>query len=209
MHPFAQVVRSEDELRQVIGPPGTRALAKEHGCLDVHDRAFIALAPMVLISTAAGDGRCDVSPKGDAPGFVVVVDDRHLLVPDRPGNNRLDGMRNLLTNPHVGLLFLIPGREETLRVNGRACVTRDPDLLARCSFQGKTPLLGIGVAVEQVFLHCPKAFLRSHFWDPGRWPAPDALPSMACVLFDQIRPEGVAVQDYERDIADGNSRRLY
>jgi hypothetical protein len=209
MYPFDYVVRSEDELRDIAGTPGARSLAKQHDSLDVHDRAFIALSPLILMSTSGVDGRCDVSPKGDAPGFVLVIDEHRLVIPDRPGNKRLDGMRNVLSNPHIGLLFLIPGRDETLRVNGRACVTRDQPLLDRCTFKGKTPHLGIGVEVEEVYLHCPKAFLRSHFWDSRQWPAPNALPSMACVLFDQIRPTDVTLQDYERDIEDANVRRLY
>jgi PPOX class probable FMN-dependent enzyme len=139
---------------------------------------------------------------------VQVLDSKRLVIPDRPGNKRLDGMLNLLANPHVGLIFLIPGRQETLRVNGRGWVTRDPALLERCAVQGKAPLLAIGVEVEQCFVHCPKAFLRSNFWVPEVWPPPDALPSMACVLFEQIKPEGVTVQDYERDIAEGQ-KRLY
>jgi len=209
MHPFAEVVQTEAELRNIIGAASARSLAKEHTRLDAHDAAFVALSPFVLIATSGADGRCDVSPKGDAAGFVQVVDDRHLLIPDRPGNNRLDGMRNLLSNPHIGLIFLVPGRQETLRVNGRASLTRDRALLGRCMIRSKTPLIGIGVEVEQVFLHCPKAFLRSHLWEQQHWPAADALPSMACVLFDQIRPGDATVADYERDIAEANVKRLY
>jgi hypothetical protein len=150
-----------------------------------------------------------VSPKGDAPGFVYVLDDRRLVIPDRPGNKRLDGMLNLLANPHIGLIFIVPGRQETLRVNGRAWITRTTELLSLMAFNGKTPLLGIGVEVEQCFLHCPKAFLRSQLWKQESWPNADALPSMACVLFDQIRPEGTTLQDYERDVEEGNAKRLY
>jgi uncharacterized protein len=116
---------------------------------------------------------------------------------------------NLVSNPHVGLLFIVPGREETLRVNGRAYITRDPELLQRSAIQGKTPLLAIGVDVEQCFLHCAKAFLRSHVWAPDQWPPRDALPSLARVLFNQIKPEGVTVEDYERDIQETNAKRLY
>ena len=150
-----------------------------------------------------------MSPKGDAPGFVQVLDAKLLVIPDRPGNKRLDGMANLLTNPHAGLIFFIPGRQETLRVNGRAWITRDPALLESCAVQGKTPLLAIGVEVEQCFLHCAKAFRRAQLWEHQQWPAADALPSLACVLFDQIQPEGVTLQEYERDIEDGNVKRLY
>ena len=207
--PFEHVVTSEQELREIVGVPGSRSAQKEQARLDAHCRAFIARSPFLLMATAAPDGRCDVSPKGDAPGFVHVLDDQRLVIPDRPGNKRLDGMTNLIGNSHVGLIFLIPGREETLRVNGRAWITRDPELLQRSAVNGKTPQLAIGVEVEQAFLHCPKAFLRSKLWRPEAWPNTDALPSFACALFEQIRPEGLTVQDYERDINEGNTTRLY
>jgi PPOX class probable FMN-dependent enzyme len=206
---FEQVVTSERELREVVGEPGARAAQKERAALDEHCRAFIARSPFLLMATAGPDGRCDVSPKGDVPGFVLVLDERHLVIPDRPGNKRLDGMSNIVANPHVGLIFLVPGREETLRVNGRAWITRDPDLLQRSIVRGKVPLVAIGVEVEQSFLHCAKAFRRSQLWQHDQWPAPDILPSMACVLFDQIQPEGITLQEYERDIEEGYARRLY
>ena len=209
MHPFQEIVSSELELREIMGTPHARSLLKERPHVDAHARAFIALSPLLLMATAGPEGRCDVSPKGDAPGFVLVLDERRLVIPDRPGNKRLDGMRNLLANPHIGLIFLVPGRRDTLRVNGRACLTRDPELLQRCAAQGKTPTLAIGVEVEECFLHCPKAFIRSHFWKTERWPAPDALPSFACMLFEQIQPEGATLQDYERDVEEGNTKRLY
>ena len=161
MTAFRNTVSTEAELRQLVGEPSALALAKELGTLDVHCRAFIAHSPFLLLATSGATGRCDVSPKGDAPGFVQVLDERHLLIPDRPGNKRLDGMRNLLDNPHVGLIFLIPGVEETLRVNGRAWIVRDADLLERCEARGKVPALGIGVEVEEAFIHCAKAFKRS------------------------------------------------
>jgi uncharacterized protein len=207
--PFDQVVASEHELREIVGTPGHRAALKERPMLDHHCRAFIARSPFLLMATAGADGRCDVSPKGDAPGFVRVLDDRRLVIPDRPGNKRLDGMVNLITNPYVGLIFIVPGRDETLRINGRAWITRDPDLLRECTVHGKTPLLAVGVEVEQSFLHCAKAFLRSHLWKHDEWPSRDVLPSMACVLYDQIHPDGVTVQDYERDIDESNRSRLY
>ena len=208
MEPFEHVVTSEQALRDVLGAPSTRSVLKERSTLDSHCVAFIERSAFVLVATCGQDGRCDVSPKGDAPGFVHVLDDRRLVIPDRPGNKRLDGMRNLLANPHIGLLFLVPGREETLRVNGRAWITQDPQVLDLCVAQDKRPLLAIGVEVEQCFMHCAKAFRRSQLWLPDTWPAPDALPSMACVLFDQIKPEGVTLRDYERDIAD-SSQKLY
>ena len=185
--PFRSLVTSEQLLRDLIGFPGPIAVAKEVRRLDAACRAFIAQSPYVLIGTSAGDGRCDVSPKGDAPGFVRVLDDRRLAIPDRPGNKRLDGMRNILSNPHVGLLFIVPGNDFTLRVNGRAAITREPELLRSLEAQGKVPRLAIGVEVEEVFLHCARSFRRGRLWDQPTWPGPDALPSMPCILYDQTR----------------------
>src|SRR5215469_2391949 len=150
---WRDVVTSVETLRTIVGgEPSEVARRKELSALDVHARAFIAGSPFLLLGTSSSDGRCDVSPKGDAPGFVRVIDDHHLAIPDRPGNKRLDGMRNILSNPHVGLIFLVPGNDFTLRVNGRAAITRDPELLRTLEAQGKVPLLAIGVEVEEVFL---------------------------------------------------------
>jgi uncharacterized protein len=209
MIPFNDIVTSEQELRDMLGMPASRSVLKERPALDEHFRAYIALSPFLLMATSGVDGTCDVSPKGDAPGFVLVLDDRHIVIPDRPGNKRFDGMKNLLANPHVGLIFLVPGRQETLRINGRAWITRDPELLARCVAQGKTPQLAIGVEVEQCFLHCAKAFLRSRLWMQAAWPAPEALASMAQVLHDQIKPEGITVQEYECEMEERNQKQLY
>jgi PPOX class probable FMN-dependent enzyme len=209
MIPFHDIVTSEQALRDMLGVPASRSVLKERPALDVHFRAFIARSPFLLMATAGADGTCDVSPKGDAPGFVLVLDDRRIVIPDRPGNKRFDGMRNLLTNPHIGLIFLVPGREETLRINGRAWITRDPELLVRCTAQDKTPALAIGVEVEQCFLHCVKAFRRSKLWLHSEWPAPEALASMAQVLFDQIQPAGLTVQDYACDMEERNQKQLY
>jgi len=209
MTSFNDIVTSEQELRDMLGLPRERSLLKERHALDQHFRAFIAQSPFLLMATSGRDGTCDVSPKGDAPGFVLVLDDRRIVIPDRPGNKRFDGMQNLLANPHVGLLFFVPGRDETLRINGRAWITKDPELLARCVAQGKTPHLAIGVEVEQCFLHCVKAFLRSKLWRHNEWPPPDALASMAQVLHDQIRPSGVTVQDYECQMEERNRKGLY
>jgi PPOX class probable FMN-dependent enzyme len=209
MSEFNDLVTSEAQLREIVGVPAARPVLKERSSLDAHCRAFIARSPFLLIATAGADGRCDVSPKGDAPGFVLVLDDRRLVIPDRPGNRRLDGMTNLVANPHIGLIFLVPGREETLRVNGRAWITRDPELRARCAVRGKTPLLAIGVEVEQCFMHCGKALRRSHLWMQDKWPDADALPSLARVLFDQIQPKGVTLNEYECDLEEDAANRLY
>jgi PPOX class probable FMN-dependent enzyme len=209
MSAFQKPVTSEAELRTLIGTPSPLALAKEHSTLDVHCREFIARSPFLLLATSGAAGQCDVSPKGDAPGFVLVLDERRLLIPDRPGNKRLDGMHNVLQNPHVGLIFLIPGVEETLRVNGRAWIVRDEDLLARCEAKGKVPALGIGVEVEEAFIHCAKAFKRSGLWEPARWPALDGLASPAQMLYDHVQPPGKTVADVEHALQESYTQRLY
>ena len=209
MTAFQKLVTTEADLRALVGAPSELAVAKEQATLDAHCRAFIARSPFLLLATSGAAGRCDVSPKGDTAGFVLVLDERRLLIPDRPGNKRLDGMRNLLQNPHVGLIFLIPGVEETLRVNGRAWIVRDEDLLARCEARGKVPTLGIGVEVEEAFIHCAKAFKRSGLWEPARWPALDGLASPAQMLYDHTRPPGATVADVERALQESYASRLY
>src|SRR5215510_14830512 len=149
MAPFQHVLTTEAELRAIItGGPSERAVIKDRGRLDDQSRAFIALSPFLLIATSGADGTCDVSPKGDAPGFVHVLDDGRLVIPERNGNKRMDGMTNLLTNPQIGLLFVVPGCDYTLRINGRAWITRDPSLLGHMAAQSVTPKLAIGVEVR-------------------------------------------------------------
>ena len=209
---FKDIVTSREELRAIYGAPGERAVLKERAQLDVHTREFIARSPFVLLATSNRAGRCDVSPKGDAPGFVMVLDDTHLVIPDRVGNNRIDGLTNIVENPHLGMIFLIPGREDTLRVNGRACIIRDGEILSRLEVQGKQPKVAIGVEVEECFLHCAKAFKRSGLWERERWPDVAGLPSMARMLWDQIeaKPAGHAcVEDYERDQQERLRKTLY
>src|SRR5262245_16258650 len=207
MQPFEHVINSEAELRAIVGGgPGERAQLKERRTLDDQSRAFIAMSPFLLMSTSNADGTCDVSPKGDAPGFVRVLDDTRLVIPERNGNKRLDGMTNLISNPHVGLLFVVPGCDYTLRINGRAWITRDPALLDRLAAQGVTPKLAIGVEVQQAFFHCVKAFRRSRLWAHGEWPGPDALPSYACTVFNQINPQNATLEDWERNIAESDAK---
>jgi PPOX class probable FMN-dependent enzyme len=195
-----RVVTSEADLRALYGFPGERAVAKEHPTLDEHCRAFISLAPFLVMGTAGADGRCDVSPKGDIPGFVHVLDESHLAIPDRIGNNRLDGLRNIVENGHVGLLFFIPGREDTLRVNGRARIVRDEALLDTLAVAGKRPVTALVVEVEQCFLHCARAFKRAGLWQPERWPDAAAVPSMQRMIWDllPVKPFETVAQ-YERD----------
>ena len=166
-----RTINTEAELRAVIGaePPGLAE--KNQPRLNGFAVDYIAKSPFLVLSTADAEGRIDASPKGDAPGFVVVEDEGHLLIPDRPGNRLAYGHRNLLTNPRVGVLFMIPGTPETLRVNGQASLSADPELLDQLAARGKPAVLAIRVAVEEVFFHCAKAFIRSELWRPESWGA--------------------------------------
>ncbi len=187
-------ITSEARLREIYGAPTPRAAAKQIDRLDGHCRAFIAASPFLLMAT--GDGvRLDVSPKGDRPGFVVVEDDTHLLIPDWPGNSRIDGMRNLLVNLGVGLIFLIPAVRETLRVNGTASIHDEPELLGRCMHQDRLPLTVVRVAVKEIFLHCAKAFLRSRLWQPESWPTSRPVPPMGEMIRDHAKIDGPAESD--------------
>jgi PPOX class probable FMN-dependent enzyme len=209
MIPFQHVLTNEAELRSVVGGvPSERAVVKDRGKLDEQSRRFVALSPFVLISTSGSDGTCDVSPKGDAPGFVHVLDDAHVVIPERNGNKRFDGMTNLLANPHIGLLFLVPGYDYTLRLNGRAWITRDPSLLERMTVERVVPTLAIGVEIEQAFFHCVKSFRRSQLWNHGTWPGADALPSYACTVFNQIKPANATVEAWEQEIR-ASDAKLY
>jgi PPOX class probable FMN-dependent enzyme len=189
-------ITTETRLREIYGPALPRALAKQIDHLDGHCRRFIAASPFVVMATSDG-ARLDVSPKGDRPGFVAVEDDRRLLIPDWPGNSRIDGMRNILAHPHVGLIFLIPTVRETLRVNGAASIHDDPELLEQCAHRGRLPLTVIRVAVEEVFLHCAKALLRSKLWQPETWPEARPVALMGEMIRDHGGLDGPAESDAE------------
>ena len=176
---FADVVTTEEQLRAVIGHPSPRVLAKHVHALDRHGRAFIAKSPFVLVGSADGVGAIDISPKGDPPGFVHVLDDKTLAIPERPGNRKADTFTNILQTARVGLLFLIPGKAETLRVSGTGTIVRDRWLLERLAVNGRTPELALAVAVEEVFFHCSKCVLRSRLWNAADWPDLSGLPSLA------------------------------
>lgn len=184
------------------------AIAKVFPRLDRHARHFIELLPFLCLSTGNAAGGMDVSPRGDGPGFVRVLDDRRLLIPERPGNRRHDSMVNLTERGGIGLLFFVPGINETLRVNGRATVTRDPDLLAACTWKGHTPVLGILVRIDEVFFHCAKALLRARLWQPEAQGGREAFPRMGEVIRDQM-----ALQDdpasIEAAVQDSYRRELY
>jgi len=182
------VVTTEEQLRAVIGAPVPRVAEKVRPRLDPIHRDWIAAARFVALATSDASGRCDVSPKGDPAGFVHVLDDQTLVVPERPGNRRVDGYVNVLANPHVGLLFLIPGRTDTLRVNGAARVVSDAPWFDDLVVKGHRPVLALEVAVEEVFFHCSKAFMRSALWRPESW-EPDAVPSRARMAQLLERPD--------------------
>lgn len=189
-------ITTEARLREIYGAPSPRAAAKQIDRIDRHCRAFIAASPFALIATSDGI-RLDVSPKGDRPGFVSIEDDRHLLIPDWPGNSRIDGLRNILAHPNVGMIFLIPSVRETLRVNGTATIHDDPASLAACAWQGRLPLTVTRLAVEEVFLHCAKALLRSRLWQPGTWPAARPVPPMGEMIRDHAVMEAAAETEAE------------
>ena len=189
------VIDTVEELRRSYGKPSERAVKKSLDRLDRHCRRFIGLSPFVVLATAGADGRIDCSPRGDPPGFVEVLDDRTVLLPDRPGNNRVDSLGNVLENPHVGLLFMIPGVDETLRLNGRATLTTDAARLEPLSVRGRAPRSGLLIEVEEVFLHCTKALVRSRLWaDQSRVDRKAALPSFGQMLADHVGlPDGEVV----------------
>jgi PPOX class probable FMN-dependent enzyme len=182
---FDAVVTTESELREIYRMPGN-TVDKVLGSLDDHARTFIAAAPFVLVGTVSPDGTGDVSPKGGPAGFVVVLDDHRLVIPDLAGNNLLDSITNVVAGSGIGLLFLVPGVDETLRVNGRACITTDPAILDACAVKDRRPKAAIGVTVTQQYMHCAKAFRRSDLWNPQTWPDRSTLPTLGCIIRDQI-----------------------
>jgi uncharacterized protein len=207
---FRGVVTSAEELARVIGVPSELVLKKQLPELDAHMKRFIAESPFLLLGTVGRDGSCDVSPRGDAPGrLATVVDARTLVIPERRGNRRADSLRNIIETGRAGLLFLIPGLGETLRVNGRACVIRDDEVLAPLAVEGKRPLVGIAVAVEECFLQCAKAVIRSKLWDARTTDRASSLPGLAEMLNDQARIEGQTVESLSRLIEDSYRNHLY
>ncbi len=185
----ASRIETKEELREFYGPANERSVKKQMAKLDEHAKNFIALSPFMVISSATAEG-ADASPKGDPPGFVKVIDDSTLIIPDRPGNNRVDTMSNIVENNHVGLLFLVPGMCETLRVNGRARITTDPEVLEPHSMKGRLPRSAMIVDVEDVYLHCAKALIRADLWNAENHIERKSFPSMGQMLSDQIDEEG-------------------
>ena len=194
-------VENYSELRTVYKPPAPRATQKVLDHLDVHARNFIAFSPLCILSSA------DASPRGDPPGFVQVLDDKTLLLPDRPGNNQVDSLRNIVQNPGVGLLFFVPGMNETLRVKGKAEIVTDAELLEPMKERRRAPLSGLRVTVEEAFLHCGRALIRARIWDPGIQIDRSAYPTYGQVLADQIA--GADAKEIDDSEDEANRERLY
>jgi len=185
-------VSSEAELRDLLGEPAARSMTKERPRLHQRDREWLAASPFCLVATADAGGRCDVSPKGDPPGFTQIIDDRTIAIPDRPGNRRADGFRNVLANPYAGTIYLVPGRTETLRINGRARLLRDAPFFDEMIVKGNRPRLALVIDIETIFFHCAKALMRSKMWRPETW-HPDVLPPHATIVKEvQDTPETLA-----------------
>ena len=196
-----------EEIRESYGEVSSLARDKVQPRLDKHARAFIARSPFLVLGTADADGRQDVSPRGDPPGFVKVLDDRTLLLPDRPGNRRIDSLSNIAAHPNVSLLFIVPGFDDTLRVNGKARITRDPELLRDLAVDGKPALSALVIAVEEAFMHCAKAFIRSRLWDPKARQDRKEFPSLGRIIADQIA--GVDAEEADRNIDHAYRADLY
>lgn len=204
-----RAVRTEAELREIVTEPAPPIWEKDIGRIDPHARTIIAHSPLVLLATANDDGTCDVSPRGDPPGSVLVLDEHRLVLADRPGNHRLDSYRNVLRNPHVGLLFIVPGMTETLRVNGRATVVSDAPFFDDLVVKGRRPRLALLVEVEELFMHCGKAFLRSALWKPETWPDRASLPTLGRIIKDQMALTGVTAEQLDEGLAEDAQTNQY
>ena len=195
-------VTNKEQLRSNFGDPMELALLKEQKKLDKHCKNFINRSPFLCIGTSSVNGKADVSPRGDPPGFVQILDDNTIFIPNRPGNNRLDTMTNILENPNVGILFMIPGYEDALRINGSATITKDPEILSRCAVNRKIPQMGILVQVNEAYLHCAKAVRRSKLWDSDSRQDRTEMPTLAKMILEQVAPPEEPPS--EQDVKDGD-----
>lgn len=206
---FSKTITSEEELRALLGYPSETVSNKAIAYIDEHCKNFISQSPFLIIGTSDQNGKCDTSPRGDGPGFVFIKDEKHLVIPERPGNRRMDSLRNIVANPYVGLIFIIPGLEETLRINGKAQIIQDEDILEKMTAFGKTPLLGIAVTVEECYIHCAKAFKRSKLWQHETWPSINQLPNPSKMLADHVNLPGVDEKSIAASLVESYSKRLY
>ncbi|HZQ66229.1 MAG TPA: pyridoxamine 5'-phosphate oxidase family protein [Gaiellaceae bacterium] len=202
---MAVTVDGVDTLRSLLGEPTEVVRAKISDRLNDLTRRFVERSPFLCLATSGADGTCDVSPRGDPAGFVRILDDRTLLLPDRPGNRLADSLRNVLENPHVALLFVVPGVSDTFRVNGTATIVTDPELLEACAVEGKVPKLGMLVEIEEAYTHCSKAFLRAQLWDPERFVSRDELPSSGEIMCS-LNPS-IDAETYDAERAERYARR--
>lgn len=202
-----EIIRTEAQLRDLVGAPASLTCAKISDRLNAMTRLFVERSPFVCLATSDACGGCDLSPRGDPAGFVRILDERTLLIPERPGNRLADSLRNILANPHVGLLFIVPGATDTLRVNGRATITTDAALLAPSAVEGKAPRLGVLVDIDEAYTQCSKAFLRSHFWDPRRFVDPASMPTGGQV-HRAIQGEQFDAYEYDRERAERYRQRV-
>ena len=203
----SKIIATKAQLRALIGEPAALTCAKISDRLNAVTRQFIEQSPFVCIATSEPGGSCDLSPRGDPAGFVRILDDNTLLIPERPGNRLADTLSNVLANPHVGLLFIVPGVTDTFRVNGRATITVDAELLAPCSVEGKPPMLGILVDIDEAYTQCSKAFLRSRLWDAQRFVDPASMPSGGQV-HRAIQGEAFDAAQYDSERAERYGRRV-
>ena len=201
-------VTSLEELCEIYEAPLKTAVIKETDHVTAPGREFIAASPFLVLATAS-DAGIDCSPKGDAPGFVQLLDDRTLLIPDRPGNNRIDGMKNIIDTPKVGIIFMVPGANVTYRVNGTAAISIDPDLLGRFEVRGKLPRAVIVVSVEQAFSHCPKAFVRAKLWEGETKNPPEAVPTHGNFAAHRDGGDKAYAEKYDVDYAERMKSKLY
>ena len=205
-------ITNEQALRSLFAAQTALAIHKCQDALDRHAQAFIRRSPFLVIGTQNLEGRADVSPRGDPVGFVRILDQYHLAIPDRPGNNRLDSLVNIIANPSVGLLFIIPGFDDTLRVNGQASLVTDPELLESMRVNDRLPKLAIVVRVTEVFLHCAKAFRRSQLWNPDRFQDRKQMPSLSNIILDQTTGapgDEVEMRKIDDDLEEEYKRTLY
>ncbi len=205
---FDTALRADADLEALYEPPSQIVANKTIDRLDAHCRQYLSLCRFALVASADAQGRADVTPRGGPPGFISVLDDRHLAIPDATGNRRLDTFRNVLQTGRAGLLLLLPGRGQTLRINGRACVSADPDLLQRLTPVGKPPRAALVLQAEEVFTHCPKAFVRSELWDPATWPSKQEQPSPAAMLRDHVGDPALTLAAAEQAMVDAVTIRL-
>lgn len=201
------VIDNEAQLRELIGSPTAQTCAKIADRLNALTRQFIERSPFLCVATSDARATCDLSPRGDPAGFVRILDERTLLIPERPGNRLADTLRNILANPHIGLLFIVPGVTDTFRVNGRATLTTDAALLAPCAVEGKAPVLGILVDIDEAYTQCSKALLRSLLWDPQRFADPAAMPTGGQVL-RAIQGETFDAEGYDAERAERYRQRV-